>query len=45
MPIGAPDFREALRYAAETFHALRDILIKNDYATTAWAARATSHQT
>jgi enolase len=33
MPIGAPNFREALRYAAETFHALRDILIKNDYAT------------
>jgi enolase len=32
-PIGAPNFREALRYAAETFHALRDILIKNDYAT------------
>jgi enolase len=33
MPLGAPNFREALRYAAETFHALRDILIKNDYAT------------
>ncbi len=33
MPIGAPNFREALRYAAETFHALRDILIKHDYAT------------
>jgi enolase len=33
MPIGAPDFREALRYAAETFHALRDILIKHGYAT------------
>jgi len=33
MPIGAPNFREAIRYAAETFHALRDILIKNDYAT------------
>ncbi|HHO75353.1 MAG TPA: phosphopyruvate hydratase [Deltaproteobacteria bacterium] len=32
-PIGAPNFREALRYSAETFHALRDILIKNDYAT------------
>jgi hypothetical protein len=32
-PIGAPNFREALRYAAETFHALRDILIKKDYAT------------
>lgn len=33
MPLGAPDFREALRYAAETFHALRDILIKNGYST------------
>jgi len=32
-PIGAPNFREALRYAAETFHALREILIKNDYTT------------
>ncbi len=32
-PLGAPNFREALRYAAETFHALRDILIKHDYAT------------
>ena len=32
-PIGAPNFREALRYAAETFHALRDILQKNDYST------------
>jgi len=32
-PIGAPDFREGLRYAAETFHALRDILIKHDYST------------
>ncbi|MCE5275448.1 MAG: phosphopyruvate hydratase [Syntrophaceae bacterium] len=32
-PIGAPNFREGLRYAAETFHALRDILIKNGYAT------------
>jgi len=33
MPIGAPSFREALRYAAETFHALREILIKIGYAT------------
>jgi enolase len=32
-PIGAPNFREALRYAAETFHALRDILQKNNYST------------
>ncbi len=26
MPIGAPSFREALRYGAETFHALKKIL-------------------
>lgn len=26
MPLGAPSFREALRYGAETFHALKDIL-------------------
>ncbi|HOO38303.1 MAG TPA: phosphopyruvate hydratase [Deltaproteobacteria bacterium] len=32
-PIGAPNFREALRYAAETFHSLRQILIDNNYAT------------
>lgn len=32
-PIGAPTFREALRYAAETFHALRDILQKSNYTT------------
>ena len=28
MPIGAPSFAEALRYGAETFHALKDILHK-----------------
>ncbi len=33
MPLGAPDFRESLRYAAETFHSLREILIKKGYAT------------
>jgi len=33
MPVGAPDFREALRYAAETFHSLRDILIDKGYTT------------
>jgi enolase len=33
MPIGAPTFAEALRYGAETFHALKDILKKNGYAT------------
>lgn len=26
MPVGAPDFREALRYGTETFHALKEIL-------------------
>jgi len=33
MPIGAPNFREALRYAAETFHALKALLKKKKYAT------------
>jgi len=32
-PIGAPNFAEALRYGAETFHALRKILAKQGYAT------------
>ena len=33
MPIGAPNFREALRYGAETFHALKKILGAKNYAT------------
>jgi enolase len=33
MPIGAPTFAEALRYGAETFHALKGILKKKEYAT------------
>ena len=33
MPIGAPTFAEALRYGAETFHALKKILHKKGYAT------------
>jgi len=33
MPVGAPCFAEALRYGAETFHALRKILAKKSYAT------------
>jgi enolase len=32
-PIGAPNFAEALRYGAETFHALAKILKKKGYAT------------
>lgn len=33
MPLGAPNFAEALRYGAETFHALGKILKKKGYAT------------
>ncbi len=33
MPIGAPTFAEALRYGAETFHALAGILKKHGYST------------
>jgi len=33
MPIGAPSFAEALRYGAETFHALKKILHDRKYAT------------
>ena len=33
MPIGAPNFAEALRYGAETFHALKKILHGRQYAT------------
>lgn len=31
-PIGAPMFSEALRYAAETFHALRGVLVEKGYS-------------
>jgi enolase len=33
MPVGAPSFREALRYGAETFHALKKILGEKGLAT------------
>lgn len=33
MPVGAPNFAEALRYGSETFHALKGILKKKGYAT------------
>ena len=32
-PVGAPTFAEALRYGAETFHALKTILAAKGYAT------------
>ena len=33
MPIGAPNFAEALRYGAQTFHAVKDILSKEGHST------------
>ena len=33
MPVGAATFAEALRWAAETFHALKSVLIKRGYNT------------
>ena len=33
MPVGAPTFAEALRYGAETFHALAKLLKSKGYAT------------
>jgi len=33
MPVGAPTFREALRYGSETFHALKKILSEKGLAT------------
>ncbi|PIG98174.1 phosphopyruvate hydratase [Deinococcus sp. UR1] len=33
MPVGAPTFREALRYGAETFHSLKKVLSVKGYNT------------
>lgn len=33
MPVGAPSFREALRYGAEIFHALKEVLHDNGLST------------
>jgi enolase len=33
VPLGAPSFAEALRYGAETFHALRSLLVQRGYST------------
>ncbi len=32
-PVGAPSFREALRWGAETYHSLKDVLKKSGYTT------------
>jgi enolase len=31
-PIGAPTFHEAMRYATETFHALKEVLVEKKYS-------------
>ncbi len=33
LPVGAPSFREALRYGAEVFHHLKSVLKKRGYST------------
>lgn len=33
VPLGAPNFREALRFGAETFHALKKVLAQKGYNT------------
>ncbi|HEX8924634.1 MAG TPA: phosphopyruvate hydratase [Terriglobales bacterium] len=33
MPVGAPSFREALRWGTETFHTLKSVLKKRGYST------------
>ena len=33
MPVGAPDFKEALRYGAEIFHSLKSMLAKKGHST------------
>src|SRR5579863_9716811 len=33
MPLGAPNFREALRWGVEVFHHLKSVLKKNGYST------------
>src|ERR1700678_3023553 len=33
MPVGAPNFREALRWGVEVFHHLKSVLKKNGYST------------
>ena len=48
-PVGASTFREALRYGAETFHALKDLLKKKGLSTAVgdeggFAPRLSSHE-
>jgi enolase len=48
-PVGAPSFREALRYGAETFHALKALLKKKGFSIAVgdeggFAPRLSSHE-
>lgn len=33
LPVGAPSFREAIRYGAETFYALQSVLVEQGFST------------
>jgi enolase len=44
IPVGAPSFREAVRYGAEVFHALKKIIDAKGMPT-AWATKAASRPT
>ena len=45
MPVGAPTFREALRYGAEVFHALKKILHDKRHDARRSATKAASRRT
>ena len=45
IPVGAPSFREAVRYGAEVFHALKKIIDGQRHAAPRWATKAASPPT
>ena len=45
MPLGAPNFREALRWGIEVFHNLKTVLKKNGYSTAVGDEGGLAHQT
>ena len=45
IPVGAPSFREALRYGAEVFHALKKIIARQGHERPRSATKAASRPT
>ena len=45
IPVGAPSFREAVRYGAEVFHALKKILDDQGHDAPRSATKAASRRT